>query len=215
MSRSPAPRDRPPPKLAGRRRSWLPGPRATAPAGGSVRIFNPSAPARRNGSGLPAAVIQIGNSRCTGHGIVRSCTASPRALTAWKAEARPRSTRPPDRKSTTDHSSTIRTGWCRGTTTLPERIRTVRVIAASAAAITDGFGGRPAFVAGEVAEAKGQRTVQGVGGVDLHAMASVGLRGRYAGLRCISMARPTRRLDPDLAAACPARPTSGGGRQHA
>jgi hypothetical protein len=49
-------------------------------------------------------------------------------------------TRPPDRLSTTAHSSAIRTGSCSGATTLPARRCTFSVMVDSAAAATDGFG---------------------------------------------------------------------------
>src|SRR5690606_32566296 len=58
-------------------------------------------------------------------------------------EAAAIATRPPERLSTTDHSSAIRTGWCSGTTTLPARIPIRSVTAAIAAASTDGLGYRP------------------------------------------------------------------------
>ncbi len=49
-------------------------------------------------------------------------------------------TRPPERLSMTDQSSTTRTGWCSGSTRLPARIWTRSVTAASAEPRTDGFG---------------------------------------------------------------------------
>src|SRR5262249_53582918 len=62
-------------------------------------------------------------------------------------EANDRSTRPFERLSTTDHSSTIRKGSCRGITTLPARSRIRRVSRASAACNTEGFGYKqPHFV---------------------------------------------------------------------
>ena len=49
-------------------------------------------------------------------------------------------TRPPERLSTTAHSSATRTGECNGRTTLPARICTRVVVAAIAALVTEGFG---------------------------------------------------------------------------
>ena len=94
-----------------------------------------------------------------------ACTASPRqsartvsiprAITSrrsWKLpgasaksfachpDANESPTRPPDRLSTTDHSSAQRIGLCRGKTTLPARIATRRVMTARAAPVSDGFG---------------------------------------------------------------------------
>jgi hypothetical protein len=51
-----------------------------------------------------------------------------------------RPTRPPERRSTIDHSSTTRSGWFSGITTLPARRLICVVCTASAAASTAGFG---------------------------------------------------------------------------
>src|SRR5207253_5802434 len=59
---------------------------------------------------------------------------------AFQPEANDMSTRPPDRLSTIDHSSAIRNGSCKGSTTLPARNRIRRVSRASAACSTDGLG---------------------------------------------------------------------------
>ena len=59
---------------------------------------------------------------------------------ACQPEANESPTRPPERLSTTDHSSATRMGLCSGRTTEPARIWTFRVSTASAAPVTDGFG---------------------------------------------------------------------------
>ena len=58
-------------------------------------------------------------------------------------EANERPTRPPERLSTTDHSSAIRIAECSGATTLPDRICKCFVIIARAAPVTEGFGYNP------------------------------------------------------------------------
>jgi hypothetical protein len=58
-------------------------------------------------------------------------------------EANEMPTRPLEMLSTTDHSSATRAGWCSGSTTLPARMPTCSVTAATAAPATAGFGYRP------------------------------------------------------------------------
>ena len=62
---------------------------------------------------------------------------------ACQPEANDSPTRPPERLSTTAHSSATRIGSCNGSTTLPARIWMRSVIVASAAPVTAGLGYSP------------------------------------------------------------------------